>query len=132
VSESFEVSTVLPASAHRIYEAWLSSNEHADFIGASAEINPAVGGKFSMWDGYIEGVNEELEPNQRIVQRWRTTEFPAESPDSRLEIMLEEVEEGTRLILIHSEIPEGQGEQYREGWEEHYFEGIREYFSSND
>jgi len=129
VSESFEVSTVLPASAHRIYEAWLSSDEHAAFIGASAEINPAVGGKFSMWDGYIGGVNEELEPNQRIVQRWRTTEFPAESPDSRLEIMLEEVEEGTRLILIHSEIPEGQGEQYREGWEEHYFEGMRDYFS---
>ena len=129
MSESFEVSTVLPASAHRIYEAWLSSDEHAAFIGASAEINPAVGGKFSMWDGYIGGVNEELEPNQRIVQRWRTTEFPAESPDSRLEIMLEEVEEGTRLILIHSEIPEGQGEQYREGWEEHYFEGMRDYFS---
>ena len=43
--------------------------------------------------------------------------------------MLEEVEEGTRLTLIHSEIPEGQGEQYRQGWEEHYFEGVREYFS---
>jgi uncharacterized protein YndB with AHSA1/START domain len=132
VSESFDVSTILPASAQRIYRAWLSSEEHAAFIGASAEINPGVGGRFSMWDGYIEGVNEELEPDHRIVQRWRTTEFPPESPDSRLEIVLEEVAEGTRLTMYHTEIPEGQGDQYREGWEEHYFEGMREYFSSGD
>jgi len=129
MSESFEVSTVLPASAERIYEAWLSSDEHAAFIGASAEIDAAIGGRFSMWDGYIEGVNEELQPHRRIVQRWRTTEFPPESISSRLEIVLQEVEGGTRLTLSHTQLPEGQGEQYREGWEEHYFEGMRDYFS---
>jgi len=132
VSESFKVSTVLPASAERIYEAWLNSNEHAAFIGSSAEIDAAVGGRFSMWDGYIEGVNEQLEPNHRIVQSWRTTEFPPDSPDSRLEIVLEEGEAGTRLTLHHTELPEGQGEQYRDGWEEHYFEGMREYFSQGE
>ena len=51
VSESFEVSTVLPASAERIYSAWLSSDEHAAFIDASAEIDATVGVRFSMWDG---------------------------------------------------------------------------------
>ena len=80
MSESFEVSTVLPASAERIYKAWLSSDEHAAFIGASAETSSEVGARFSMWDGYIEGVNEELEPSHRIVQRWRTTEFPPREP----------------------------------------------------
>ena len=132
MSESFEISTVLSANPERIYEAWLSSTEHAAFIGSGAEIDPAVGGRFSMWNGYIEGVNEELEPNRRIVQSWRTTEFPPESPDSRLEIMLEAVEGGTHLTLHHSELPEGQGEQYREGWEEHYFDGMREYFSPGE
>ncbi len=132
MSESFEISTVLPASAERIYQAWLSSDEHAAFIGASAEIRPEVGAKFSMWDGYIEGRNEELELNRRIVQSWRTTEFPAESPDSRLEIVLDEVEGGTRLTLYHRDLPDGQGERYREGWEEHYFEAMREYFTPGE
>jgi len=129
VSESFHVSTVLPATTERIYQAWLSSNEHAAFIGASAEIDATVGGKFSMWGGYIQGVNEQLEPDRRIVQSWRTTEFPPDSPDSRLEIVLEEAEAGTRITLYHSDLPEGQGKQYREGWVEHYFERMREYFS---
>jgi uncharacterized protein YndB with AHSA1/START domain len=132
VSESFEVSTILPASPARIYRAWLNGDAHAAFIGANAEITPEVGARFSMWDGYIEGQNEELEPDRRIVQSWRTTEFPAESPDSRLAIVLEKVEGGTRLTLFHTGLPEGQGEQYRKGWEEHYFARMREYFSPSE
>ncbi len=131
MSENFELSTILPASAERIYQAWLSSQEHAAFIDATAEIVPEVGTSFSMWDGWIEGVNEQLEPNRRIVQSWRTTEFPPDSPDSRLEIVLEEVEGGTRITLYHSNIPEGQGQQYKEGWVEHYFDRMRRYFSAS-
>lgn len=129
MAESFKVSTILPASARRIYDAWLSSKEHAAFIGAGADIAPEVGGRFSAWDGYIEGVNEQLEPYHRIVQSWRTTEFPPDSPDSRLEIVLEEVEGGTRITLFHSNIPAGQGQGYKEGWLEHYFEPMKRYFS---
>lgn len=129
MSESFEVSTVLPVSAERIYEAWLSSAEHSAFIDASAEIEREIETSFSMWDGYIEGVNKELEPNHRIVQSWRTTEFPPDASDSRLEIVLEEVEGGTRMTLYHSNLPGGQGDQYRVGWEENYFEPMRRYFS---
>jgi uncharacterized protein YndB with AHSA1/START domain len=129
MSDSFEVSTLLPASPERVYGAWLSSEEHGAIIGASAETAPQVGARFSMWDGYIEGTNLQLEPYHRIVQSWRTSEFPPGSPDSRLEIVLEEVEGRTRITLIHSSIPDGQGEGYQEGWVEHYFEPMKRHFS---
>ena len=35
---------------------------------------------------YIEGKNLELEKDKKIVQKWRTTEFPDDAPDSDLEI----------------------------------------------
>ena len=127
--DSFEVSTLLPANPERVYTAWLSSQEHAAFIGASAETTPQVGARLSMWDGYIEGTNLQLEPYHRIVQSWRTTEFPPDSPDSRLEIVLEETEGGTRMTLNHSNIPDGQGREYEEGWVENYFEPMKRYFS---
>jgi hypothetical protein len=28
-----------------------------------------------------------------------------------------------------AELSKGQGKRYREGWEQHYFEGMHEYFS---
>jgi len=128
MNTSFTVSTVLPGSAERIFKAWLSSEEHAAFTGSAAKINPALRGTFSAWDGYITGQNLILEPYTRIVQSWRTTEFPEQAPDSRLEILLKTVPEGTRVTLKHSQIPEGQAEEYKRGWEEYYFSPMLEYF----
>jgi len=129
MSDSIQVSTVLPASPARIYRAWLSSKAHTAMTGGEATVDPKVGGRHTAWDGYIEGVTLELEPNRRIVQSWRSTEFPAGAPDSRLEILLEKVEGGTTITLNHSEIPAGQGVQYESGWVESYFDPMRAYFS---
>lgn len=97
--------------------------------GSPAEGSPIVGAKFTAWDGYIWGENKELEPPYRIVQSWRTSEFPPDSPDSQLKIQLQEMQAGTRLTLKHSEIPHGQAEMYRQGWQEFYFEPMSAYFS---
>ena len=127
--ESIEVSTHLPVSPKRIYEAWLDSQEHAAFTGGAAVIDPKIGGKHTAWDGYIQGTTLELEPYRRIVQTWRTGEVSPDSPDSRLEVLLEEAKGGTQLTLRHTNIPDGQGKSYESGWVENYFEPMRKYFS---
>lgn len=129
MSEVFEVSQFFPGiSAERIYYAWMDSKSHSAFTGSSAQIDNRVGGLFTAWDGYISGQTLEMQPFRRIVQNWRTTEFPDDSPDSRLEIIIVEVAGGTKVELRHSNIPSGQGENYRQGWEEFYFKPMREYF----
>jgi len=128
--ETIELSTILPVSPEKLYRAWMDSAEHTAFTGGAAIIEPQVGGAFSAWDGYIQGVTLVLEPYRRIVQTWRSSDFPEASADSRLEVLLDEVQAGTKLTLIHSEIPDGQGEEYRQGWVENYFNPMEEYFSS--
>jgi len=111
-----------------IYEAYLDSEEHAAFTGSSASVEGRVGGEMTAWDGYISGVIVELEPYDRIVQTWRTTEFPEGSMDSRLEILLAAIDGGTSITIMHSDIPDGQGEMYEDGWEDYYFKPMRTYF----
>lgn len=115
-------------SPQSIYEAYLDSEEHSAFTGSSASVEGRVGGEMTAWDGYISGVILELEPYDRIVQSWRTTEFPEGSNDSRLEILLVAIDNGTSVTLLHSDIPDGQGEMYGEGWEDYYFKPMRAYF----
>ncbi|HSR48152.1 MAG TPA: SRPBCC domain-containing protein [Anaerolineales bacterium] len=129
MADSFEISTTLEADPQTIFEAWLDGVEHGRFIEGVAEIENRPGGAFRIWDGYITGVTVETEAPTRIVQRWRTTEFPEGSPDSRLEVLLEPVGKGSRLTLRHTEIPDGQGSMYRSGWEEHYFEKMKGHFA---
>lgn len=128
--ESIQLSTVLPAIPERIYQAWLDTRAHSAFTGSEAVVDPRLGGRFTAWDGYIQGANLELEPYRRIVQSWRTTEFPEESPDSHLEILFEEVEGGTQITLLHTDIPEGQAQDYYRGWEDYYFAPMSRYFQT--
>jgi len=129
MSESFEMTTLLPAPPEAVFSAWLDGNQVAVFTGGAAEGDALPGSKFTAWDGYISGTNLELEPPRRILQAWRTTEFPEASPDSRVEILLEPAANGTTLRLLHSNIPDGQGDDYREGWEEYYFSPLKKYFA---
>lgn len=131
MTESLNISSVLPASPVQVYSAWLDSALHTRMTGSNAEIDPRVGGAFSAWDGYIAGTTLELDPPRRIVQAWRTTEFPEGSPDSRLEVLLEAVKGGTQITLIHTLIQDGQADMYRDGWKDFYFTPMLEYFSAN-
>jgi len=128
-TESFTVSAVLPASPERLYKAWLSTRQHTAMTGGKATIVAKVGGKHTAWDGYIEGVTLELDPNRRIVQTWRSAEFPSGAEDSRLELLLDPVEGGTKITLKHSHLPAGQGASYKQGWWDNYFDPMRAYFS---
>lgn len=127
MSLSFEISTLLPVLPEQVYDAWLDSEMHSAMTGAGADVSNEPGGSFQAWDGYIEGKNLELDPGRRIVQAWRTVEFSADEPDSRLELTFEAVDGGTQLSLRHSNLP-AHGLQYRDGWRENYFEPMLSYF----
>jgi uncharacterized protein YndB with AHSA1/START domain len=126
---SFKISIFLPADPEQVFRDWLSSEGHTAITGSPATVQPGVGGKFIAWDGYISGVTLEMDPGKHILQAWRTTEFPQDSPDSRVEIRLEKEDDGTRLTLVHSEIPDGQAEEYLQGWKDYYFTPMLEYYS---
>jgi len=129
--DSIKLSITLPAEPKVLYNSWLNSNKHSEFTNSTANIEKKVGSSFTAHDGYISGKNELLHMNKRIVQSWRTTDFPADHPDSKLEITFEKVEKGTKLILNHSNLPSDTGKTYRKGWRDHYFKPMKEYFESN-
>ncbi|KXH76374.1 MAG: hypothetical protein AM326_07080 [Candidatus Thorarchaeota archaeon SMTZ-45] len=128
MTENLKISETIQAKPEDIYNAWLDGEKHSEMTGSKAIVELKVNGMFTAWDGYIEGKTIEMSPHQRIVQKWRTTDFPSDSPDSKLEIILKRVEKGTRITLVHSEIPEGQADEYRKGWQEFYFDPMKRYF----
>ena len=123
----FELKATISASPQAIYDTWLDSEGHSNMTGAEASITSNPGDEFTAWDGYISGKNVQLEPGKSIIQSWRTTEFEESDPDSTIEITLEPHVEGTLLTLHHSNLSEA-GEQYIKGWEDYYFEPMKEYF----
>lgn len=124
----FTLKTKISASAKEIYITWLDSEGHMKMTGGEAKISNKVGDDFTVWDGYIKGRNIALEPHRRILQSWRTSQFEEKEEDSQIEIFLNEVDGQTELTLIHTNVPES-GEHYKKGWDNHYFQPMKAYFS---
>jgi activator of HSP90 ATPase len=126
---SFTLTDLIPATPQQIYDAWLDSRGHTKMTGSAARAKPVEGATFSAWGGYIKGKNLTLEPGRRIVQSWRTTKFAKQDRDSQIEVLLESVPEGTRLTLHHTNVPDGHAGYQDGGWQQHYFEPMKQYFS---
>jgi uncharacterized protein YndB with AHSA1/START domain len=127
--DAFRITSMVPGLPERVYSAWLDSSAHAAFTGAAAKIDPSIGGKFSVLDGSVYGRTVELLPGRRIVQTWRAREFPNASGDSRLEIQFESADGATRLTIMHSALPAGQGEHLKQAWVMRYLQPMRAYFA---
>lgn len=130
--ESIKLTKTFAVKPKVIYSAWLNSKEHSKMTGSKAKVNPKLDSDFSAWDGYITGKTTNLKPNEKIVQKWRTTEFPEDASDSILEIELEETSDGTKLTMVHKNLPEGQAENYKNGWIDYYFKPMEEYFKAKE
>ena len=120
---------VVPASPQDVYEALVTPKIHAAFTESPATGSARVGGKFTAWDGYISGVNRELSPGKKIVQDWRTTEWPEGAEPSRLDLTLKSVKGGTEIRMVHSNVPAEQAASYRQGWIDFYWKPLKAYFA---
>lgn len=122
------MSATIPASPAEVYRAWVDARTHSAVTGSKATSQARVGGRHSAYDGYIHGWHFVLEPGRKVVQSWRTTDFAAADPDSVLELRFARTREGTKVTLVHKDVPAGQGEGYAQGWTEYYFEPMCAYF----
>jgi uncharacterized protein YndB with AHSA1/START domain len=128
MAENVSVSDIIPASPERVYTAWLDAAEHGKMTGSNA--TDEGGGRFTAWDGYISGRTVSAVPHSKLVQAWRTTEFPADATDSILTVHFEPSGEGaTKVSITHENLPDGQGDSYARGWDEFYFGPMKKYFS---
>src|SRR5262245_43938174 len=121
--------TLIPAPPKKVYEAIANARLQAEVTGAKTTGAARVGGRFTAWDGYITGVHRTLTLGRRIVQDWQTAEWPADAGPSRLELTFKAVKSGTELQMIHSNVPAEQAESYRQGWIDHYWTPLQNYFT---
>ena len=120
----------LPVNSLKLYNDWLNSKAHSLFTGGKAQISNNVNSEFTCWDGYIKGKIKELEPEKRILQSWRTSEFNEQDEDSVLEILFEKLtSEKTLFIINHWNLSQSVLEKYKNGWIEHYLDPMKKYYN---
>ncbi|MBI2908949.1 MAG: SRPBCC domain-containing protein [Chloroflexi bacterium] len=113
------------ASPHDVYEALMDSRKHTKFTGGKARISRKVGGRFTVYDGYAEGTNLELIPDEKIVQTWRASDWQ-EGHYSKVTFVLEPFGGGTRLTFVQTDVPDIWCEDVGQGWRDYYWKPLKQ------
>jgi activator of HSP90 ATPase len=113
------------AGPHEVYEALMDSKKHSAFTGGKASISRKVGGKFTAYDGYAEGKNLELLPDEKIVQSWRGDDWPEEYY-SKATFSIKKTATGSELVFVQEGVPEDVFEDVKQGWIDYYWTPMKE------
>jgi len=124
-TRNIKQSATFKASLHDVYEALMDSVKHSQFTGDKADISREVGGNFTAFGGYSEGVNIKLVQDRKIVQTWRASDWP-EGHYSQVTFLLENSEDGTQLTFTQTGVPEEQYEDISQGWRDYYWKPIKD------
>jgi uncharacterized protein YndB with AHSA1/START domain len=112
------------ASPHAVYEALMDSRQHAAFSGRPARISRWPGGRFTAYGPYLSGVTRELVPDKKIVQFWRSKNWPA-FHYSTVTFALKKVKGGTRLAFTQVGVPDNDYKAKTRGWIKSYWEPMK-------
>ncbi len=112
-------------SPERIYDLLVDSKLHTALTGKKAVISKKVGGPFSIRAGHVTGINVDLVPGKRVVQAWRSKDFPVGIFSMAAFQLSRTKDGGTDLVLTHRGVPKELIPTVENDWRKFYWEKIR-------
>ncbi|MGH9703922.1 MAG: SRPBCC domain-containing protein [Candidatus Acidiferrales bacterium] len=126
MTQAIQQSVRFPVAPEVLFEMFMDSKKHSEATGAPARISRRSGGQFTAFGGQLRGKNLAVVSNKMIVQSWRGP-WKVQDLDSILVITFEKVEGGTRVDLVHSNVPEHDHKGVSKGWPKYYWKPWKEY-----
>ncbi len=122
-----QVAAALPASPDELFDMYLNPAVHAAITGAPVSIRPRAGAEFRAFNGMLSGTILQVMPKRLIVQSWRASGWKASEIDSTLILTFWAAGRGTRIELVHVNVPKHDFAGISHGWEKYYWGPWREY-----
>jgi activator of HSP90 ATPase len=123
------LAAALPAPPDQLYDMYLDSRLHSSFTGQEAKVESRAGSAFSAFDGMLSGKILHVEPKRMIVQTWRSGGWPQGAEDSVLILTFHAEAEGSRIELLHANVPVEDFAGISHGWEKYYWTPWRDYLT---
>ncbi|GAA4134963.1 hypothetical protein GCM10022216_08500 [Sphingobacterium kyonggiense] len=127
--KDFKKYYIIPAEPEELYRALTTEITIRLWTGDLVEIDPTVGGQFSLWDGAIQGKFLELEPFTKIVQEWY---FGDQEEQSIVTLKFHEHKKGTSLEVKQTNIPDEDYDDLVDGWNNTYIASLLEFYEEEE
>jgi activator of HSP90 ATPase len=126
--KTFRKTFRINAEPSDIYAALTNQFTIELWSGYPAQMSTEPGTEFSLWDGDIAGKNLEFVQDKRVVQEWYFGDQPEKSV---VTITISPERENSLITVEQTNIPDDEYTDIAEGWKEHYFDAIANFFNPN-
>lgn len=107
-----------------VWQALVKPEHITGWGGGPAVMNDKKGSAFSLWGGQIHGTNTDVVAPSTLVQDWYGGKW---LQGSIATFTLDEEENGTKLTLLHKDIPDDAYEDINKGWDLYYLGPLKKY-----
>jgi uncharacterized protein YndB with AHSA1/START domain len=127
MSKEIHHRVVMHATPKQVFEALMDQKKHAQFTGASAKIIRKAGGAFRCYGTYITGITLEALPGKRIVQAWRSRDWPKGHYSVVTFALAKRAGGKTQLRFTQIGVPASDYTDKNRGWRTYYWEPLKRY-----
>jgi uncharacterized protein YndB with AHSA1/START domain len=128
---SFTISTSFPFSSETVFTALTNARQIAVWSGQNGKVQPTIGGKMELFDGWVKGIVLAYELGKRLSFTWKPSEWAKEKQASIVTCHFTPTKTGTKLTLKHSGFPnDSELQSHKVGWTEFVFDPLKMYLTS--
>jgi uncharacterized protein YndB with AHSA1/START domain len=117
----------IAAAPKKVFEALIDERRHARFTGNPAKISRKAGGAFTCYGGYLEGFNLEVVAARRIVQAWRSKNWPKGTYSIVTFALARKAGGKTTLSFTQVGLPASDVREKTKGWHKAYWKPLKAY-----
>jgi uncharacterized protein YndB with AHSA1/START domain len=130
----FATSIDIDAEPSFVFRFLTTNDGMSAWMGQWAELDPEVGGQFAVdiFGSPARGEFLEIDPPRRVVVSWGYAGSEDLPPGaSRVSFTLTPIETGTRVDLVHTDLPERHAPGHARGWQ-YFVERLAQVGAGND
>ena len=127
MSKSLKQNYTIKAPVAKVWQAFVEPEVINKWGAGPAKMDDKVGTKFSLWNNDIYGTNTEVVAEKKLVQDWYGGDW---DKPSIVTFTFTAKGDETEIDLVHTDLPDGEEDNFADGWKSYYVGAIKELLES--
>ncbi len=123
MSKTIKQNYVIKAPISEVWQAFVDPKIIEKWGAGPAKMSAKEGADFSIWGGDIYGTNTEVISEKKLIQDWYGGKW---DKPSIVTFTFTDRGEQTEIELVHTNLPEGEEDNFAQGWKDYYLNPIKE------
>jgi uncharacterized protein YndB with AHSA1/START domain len=125
---SIRITVTVPATPREVFAALTDGTSISQWSEQKGRVEPRVGGKFEMFDGWVKGKVLIYKPGKQLAYTWQPSDWDG-TVKSIVQFRFAPTKSGTRITVTHTGFPsERERKNHHAGWLQYVFDPLKDYF----